>query len=209
MRAREKSVAWAQMDEKAKSGEEKRVDEARPLDGCVSLIRRLFEEARAERWGLSVQQFFERPGACHSKAHERAELTAAQREEILEHAAPGRSGHWRRLARQAVNPLGSFLLETYRPYLRSAAAAILRAELRFREARELADSLFAELYGLADGKTGERSLFRYFHGTQFDEDVAARRYWRSGTLTPCELRKDLHRWMSRMAKEKYTSRRTK
>jgi len=51
MRAREKSVAWAQMDEKAKSGEEKRVDEARPLDGCVSLIRRLFEEARAERWG--------------------------------------------------------------------------------------------------------------------------------------------------------------
>ena len=29
---------------------------------------------------------------------------------------------------------------------------------------ELADSLFAELYGLVDGKGGERSLFRYFHG---------------------------------------------
>lgn len=32
------------------------------------------------------------------------------------------------------------------------------------EARELADSLFAELYGLADGRRGSCSLFRYFHG---------------------------------------------
>src|SRR5262249_27071645 len=57
-----------------------------------------------------------------------------------------------------------FFVENYRPYLRAAAAAILRVSSASLEAQELADSLFAELYGLADGKTGERSLFRYFHG---------------------------------------------
>src|SRR6202040_3495253 len=55
-------------------------------------------------------------------------------------------------------------IATYRPYLRSAAAAILRCKQGSAEASDLADSLFSELYGLADGKTAERSLFRYFHG---------------------------------------------
>src|SRR5262249_56414706 len=32
------------------------------------------------------------------------------------------------------------------------------------EDAELADSGVAEFYGLGDGKNGERSLFRYFHG---------------------------------------------
>jgi len=57
-----------------------------------------------------------------------------------------------------------FFLATYRGYLRSAAAAILRCSSASAEAAELADSLFAELYGLADGPRRERSLFRYFHG---------------------------------------------
>jgi RNA polymerase sigma factor (sigma-70 family) len=48
--------------------------------------------------------------------------------------------------------------------LRAAAAAILRSSAGSANACELADSLFAELYGLADGRRGERSLFRYFHG---------------------------------------------
>jgi RNA polymerase sigma factor (sigma-70 family) len=52
----------------------------------------------------------------------------------------------------------------YRGYLRAAAAAVLRCRAGSPEACELADSLFAELYGLGDRKTGERSLFRYFHG---------------------------------------------
>lgn len=52
----------------------------------------------------------------------------------------------------------------YRGYLRSAAAAILRRSSSSPEALELADSLFAELYGLEDGHRRERSLFRYFHG---------------------------------------------
>ncbi|MGC1618027.1 MAG: sigma-70 family RNA polymerase sigma factor, partial [Candidatus Acidiferrum sp.] len=52
----------------------------------------------------------------------------------------------------------------YRGYLRSAAAAILRCSSASAKASELADSVFAELYGLEAGHRRERSLFRYFHG---------------------------------------------
>ncbi len=55
-------------------------------------------------------------------------------------------------------------VEEYRPYLRAAAGSIVRSGRSGTDAHELADSLFAELYGLADGKRGERSLFRYYHG---------------------------------------------
>ncbi len=57
-----------------------------------------------------------------------------------------------------------FFVGNYRAYLRSCAAAILKRGGDAPEARELADSLFAELYGLADGRRGAGSLFRYFHG---------------------------------------------
>jgi RNA polymerase sigma-70 factor (ECF subfamily) len=53
---------------------------------------------------------------------------------------------------------------TYRAYLRSAAAAILRCPANSPAACELADSLFADLYGVSAGKRAELSLFRYFHG---------------------------------------------
>ncbi|HTZ49328.1 MAG TPA: sigma-70 family RNA polymerase sigma factor [Verrucomicrobiae bacterium] len=52
----------------------------------------------------------------------------------------------------------------YRGYLRAAAAAITKGSRAGADPQELADSLFAELFGLVDGKRGESSLFRYFHG---------------------------------------------
>jgi RNA polymerase sigma-70 factor, ECF subfamily len=52
----------------------------------------------------------------------------------------------------------------YRGYLRAAAGSILRCSATSSAACDLADSLFAELYGLSEGKRAERSLFRYFHG---------------------------------------------
>jgi len=151
------------MDEKAKRGEGERVSEAQPLEGCASFIRRLFEQAQSERWGLSVEQFSNALERAVRKRMSGAELTVTQREEFLS------TLHLEDLAVAQACTMGSesaweFFVETYRPYLRSAAAAILRASSASAEARELADSLFAELYGLADGKTGERSLFRYFHG---------------------------------------------
>lgn len=50
----------------------------------------------------------------------------------------------------------------YRAYLRICAGAMLKRSASGPEALELADSLFAELYGLSDEKRG--SLLRYFHG---------------------------------------------
>lgn len=55
-------------------------------------------------------------------------------------------------------------VRTYRGYLRSCAAMMLKRGSDAPEAVELADSLFAELYGLADGRRGTGSLLRYFHG---------------------------------------------
>jgi RNA polymerase sigma factor (sigma-70 family) len=55
-------------------------------------------------------------------------------------------------------------VRTYRGYLRSCAAMMLKRGSDAPEAVELADSLFAELYGLADGRRGASSLLRYFHG---------------------------------------------
>ncbi|MGA2421526.1 MAG: sigma-70 family RNA polymerase sigma factor, partial [Candidatus Acidiferrum sp.] len=57
-----------------------------------------------------------------------------------------------------------FFVGNYRGYLRRCAGAMLRRGAESPEARDLADSLFAELYGLADGRRGSASLFRYFHG---------------------------------------------
>jgi RNA polymerase sigma-70 factor, ECF subfamily len=57
-----------------------------------------------------------------------------------------------------------FFVKSYRGYLRRCAAVMLRRGADAPEARELADSLFAELYGLADGRRGAGSLLRYFHG---------------------------------------------
>ena len=153
------------MDEKAKrreNGAEQVIAET-PLRGCEELILRLHEEARAARWGLVVEVFSSALERAVRKRMNPSGLTIAQREEFLS------TLHLEDLALAQACAAGletawEFFVETYRPYLRSAAAAILRASAASAEACELADSLFAELYGLADGKTGERSLFRYFHG---------------------------------------------
>lgn len=54
----------------------------------------------------------------------------------------------------------AYFLECYRPGLRAAARAIVGDE----EGSELADSLYAELYGLEERDGRRRSLFDYFHG---------------------------------------------
>src|SRR6266478_5364670 len=56
-----------------------------------------------------------------------------------------------------------YFVATYRGYLRSVAALLLRCPPDSPAACELAVSLFAELYGIGEG-ANRRSLFRYFHG---------------------------------------------
>jgi len=56
-------------------------------------------------------------------------------------------------------------IEHYRPELYRAARAILKSGGGDAKARELADSLYADLYGLRESQDGSRrSLFDYFHG---------------------------------------------
>jgi RNA polymerase sigma-70 factor len=60
-----------------------------------------------------------------------------------------------------------FFIEHFRRDLRAAASAMLRGSGRADDARaeELADSLYAELYGVRQAEDGKRkSLFEYFHG---------------------------------------------
>jgi RNA polymerase sigma factor (sigma-70 family) len=65
---------------------------------------------------------------------------------------------------QGSEPAWEHFIGTYRGYLRAAANIITKGSRSGSDAQELADSLFAELFGLVDGKRGEASLFRYFHG---------------------------------------------
>src|SRR6202051_4819268 len=60
-----------------------------------------------------------------------------------------------------------FFIAHFRQDLRHAASAMLRGSGRPDDARaeELADSLYAELYGVRSSADGKRkSLFEYFHG---------------------------------------------
>lgn len=58
-----------------------------------------------------------------------------------------------------------FFMAEFRPELYRAARAIVgHAEGRGSAARELADSLYADLYGLRESGGRRKSLFEYFHG---------------------------------------------
>src|SRR5262249_31870503 len=66
-----------------------------------------------------------------------------------------------------IEPAWEFFVANYRDDLRAASRAILRSTGHADDARadELADSLYAELYGLRVGSNSKRrSLFEYFHG---------------------------------------------
>src|SRR5579859_6777865 len=124
------------MDEKAKRGDFGKVNEAQLLAGCMELVRRLHAEAQAERWALSVEEFCVALERAVRKRMSGAELSVAQREEFLS------TLHLEDLALAQACALGreaawEFFVETYRPYLRAAAAAILRGSSASAEAREL------------------------------------------------------------------------
>ncbi len=133
-----------------------------PAD-CAVLIRQLFRESSAERWHLSFQSFHT---TLTRSAAKRFGEAAPNLERIQEYF---RTLHVQDLVLACACAEGSEsawneFVARYRNYLRAAAAAILRRSSSDPAAIELADSLFADLYGLSEGKAGGRSLFRYFHG---------------------------------------------
>jgi RNA polymerase sigma-70 factor (ECF subfamily) len=145
------------------SGDRGAVDPARFLKEEAALVDSLYAQSSASRWSLSQEQFQAALTRSVRKHCACGTFTRAQLEEYLA------ALHLEDLALAAACVSGceaawEHFVAVYRGHLRGAAAAVLRRRVDSSEAHELADSLFAELYGLEDGKTRERSLFRYFHG---------------------------------------------
>jgi RNA polymerase sigma-70 factor (ECF subfamily) len=123
----------------------------------AELVRRLHGKANAARWGLTLDRFAAvlqastvHAPAGHSRTDLERYLESLQVSDLALAAAcaDGNDAAWEHFIRE------------HRPVLYRAADAIDKTGA----AREAADALYAELFGLKE-KTGERrSLFRYFHG---------------------------------------------
>jgi RNA polymerase sigma-70 factor (ECF subfamily) len=119
------------------------------------VVVRLHRRANAARWNLSAADFavaLERSAAKLRDAGAReveAALDALHLEDLALACAceRGDEAAWEHFVRE------------HRPALYRAAAAIAGAA-----GRELADSLYGELFGLRERDGARQSLFRYFHG---------------------------------------------
>ena len=124
-----------------------------------AIARRLYHRAGADRWGLSVDRF----AALLQLVAERLfgeEPTERRRlERYLE------SLHLEDLAlacacAEGIETAWDHFVHAYRPVLYRAADAIDPSG----GAREVADSLYGELFGLGTRDGERQSHFRYFHG---------------------------------------------
>jgi RNA polymerase sigma-70 factor len=138
-------------------------DSSRFFESQTALLDWLYAQSQADRWGVSRERFaaalecsarkaITPGGATPQKLHDYLGALHLQDLALATACADGLEAAWEQF------------VATYRAYLRTAAAAILRCHAAAAEACDLADSLFSELYGLGGGKGAERSLFRYFHG---------------------------------------------
>src|SRR6202521_2344061 len=132
----------------------------------ADLIEWLHAEAKCARWGLSRNRFAEALRRSAEKRYRGVRTSAAEAEAYL------KSLHLEDLALacacgEGVEAAWEFFIKHFRQELRNAARAILRTSGPGNDAQaeELADSLYAELYGVtATGGGRRKSLFEYFHG---------------------------------------------
>jgi RNA polymerase sigma-70 factor (ECF subfamily) len=119
-------------------------------------IERLHQQARAARWDVSVEAFGSAlaaslEGAPAEVQRKPERYLSSLRLEDLALACACAAGHeaaWEHFIRE------------HRPLLYRAADALAPGGA----AREIADGLYAELFGLSEREGQRRSLFRYFHG---------------------------------------------
>jgi RNA polymerase sigma-70 factor (ECF subfamily) len=132
--------------------------EMRLLAIDAALVGQLYGRAKAERWGLTPELWAATLQASAGRAFvdrvptpgELGRYLAALHLEDLAIACACAAGHdvaWEHFMRE------------HRPVLYRSARAVDPSS-----ARELADSLYAELYGMTDRGGARQSLFRYFHG---------------------------------------------
>lgn len=123
------------------------------------LLPRLYERAGAARWGLSADTFIRSLHASVAQQTRDAALSSASEARYLE------SLHLEDLAlacacREGIERAWEEFIARFRSDLYAAARAIAGEPA----ARDLADSLYADLYGLETRSGSRRSLFAYFHG---------------------------------------------
>jgi RNA polymerase sigma-70 factor, ECF subfamily len=121
-------------------------------------IRRAYDKAGAARWNLDEAAFAAALESAVADLVESGSRAGAARAIDSLHTedlalacacAAGNAAAW------------EFFVTHYRPILHASARAITGDESR---ARELADSIFADLYGLEVREGRRRSLLGYFHG---------------------------------------------
>ena len=127
------------------------------------LLERLYAKARAGQWQLSPAQFaqalersaehYTRAGASATEPTPAAYLESLHLEDLAlaTACAEGNEAAWEHFVRE------------FRPVLYAAARAIAGPGAG-DTSRELADSLYADLFGLPGEGKERKSLFRYFHG---------------------------------------------
>jgi RNA polymerase sigma-70 factor (ECF subfamily) len=124
-----------------------------------TLVHRLYVTAKADRWSLAASGFRGALDASIARAFAGRTATPAEIARYLTGlhledlalawaCAAGCDAAWDRVVCD------------YRPVLYRSADALDATGA----ARELADSLYADLFGLQEKDGGRRSLFRYFHG---------------------------------------------
>ncbi|HUR35757.1 MAG TPA: sigma-70 family RNA polymerase sigma factor [Vicinamibacterales bacterium] len=123
------------------------------------LSGRLYAEARAAKWRVDRRAFAEALDASAAKAFSGQAPAPRELERYL-------SGlHLADLALACACAAGDddawrHFISEYRPQLYRAADAIDPTG----DARDLADAIYADLFGLKGAEGQRRSLFRYFHG---------------------------------------------
>jgi RNA polymerase sigma-70 factor len=141
--------------------------EGRKLESLLSshrpLIDRLYVRAGAARWGLAHERFADSLRRSAASRFRDAHPAQAELARYLE------SLHVEDLALACACTSGceaawEFFVTNYRQELYRAARAIAGSGAGEAQARELADSLYGDLYGLGDVPGTRRPLFDYFHG---------------------------------------------
>jgi RNA polymerase sigma-70 factor, ECF subfamily len=131
----------------------------RPVALGTAAMAALYEQAQAVRWGVSLASFSD---AIHASV-ERGHVGPEPSPPVAERYA--RSLHLADLALACACAAGDeaaweHFVREHRPVLYRAADALDPSG----GARDLADALYADLFGLRDRDGERQSLFRYFHG---------------------------------------------
>lgn len=125
----------------------------------AALVTRLFKRANAARWGITEERFSAALTTSASRAFADARPSPRELENYLS------SLHLEDLAlacacADANDAAWDHFVLVHRPVLYRSADALAPGGA----AREVADSLYAELFGLKERDGQRQSLFRYFHG---------------------------------------------